>query len=78
MVDRIAKERLFAHIYDHRSELPSAYRQLNILGGRQHHDPDHIYFYGYLLNPPCFFWFLPDPPCFFTFYQIHPVLKKRA
>jgi hypothetical protein len=34
MVDRIAKERLLAHIYDHRSELPSAYTQMNILNGR--------------------------------------------
>lgn len=34
MVDRIAKERLLAHIYDHRSELSSAYAQMDMLSGR--------------------------------------------
>lgn len=33
MVDKIAKERLFAHIYDHRYELPAAYAQLDVLNG---------------------------------------------
>ena len=33
IVDKIAREKLFAHIYDHRSELPSAYAQLDIRSG---------------------------------------------
>jgi hypothetical protein len=33
IVDRIAKERLLAHIYDHRSELSSAYAQMDMLSG---------------------------------------------
>lgn len=33
MVDKIAKERLLAHIYDHRSELPSAYAELDMRSG---------------------------------------------
>lgn len=33
MVDKIAREKLLAHIFDHRSVLPTAYRQLNFIDG---------------------------------------------
>lgn len=33
LVDNMAKQRLIAHIFDHRSDLPSAYRQLDLISG---------------------------------------------
>jgi hypothetical protein len=48
MVDKIAKERLLAHIYDHRSHLPTAYSQLDMLSGEPKWDSVKIT--SYLIN----------------------------
>ena len=33
LIDKIARERLLAHIYEHRTEIPAAYAQLDMLSG---------------------------------------------
>jgi hypothetical protein len=33
IIDKIAREKLLAHIFDHRSVLPSAYAEMNLLSG---------------------------------------------